>query len=238
MSRNVINILKPTALVAVVSLACFSSAHAVPISLNFELPSLPAAGDEAILDYYNGGTDQLGDAGPNYGISFSANGVANGQYPAAPGSNVNNEPGGGNELIFLSGSSAIMNVAGGFNTGLSAYYAEAASVSGSLTVWSGLNGTGTLLASLALPGIAGQPNGTEPYYNVWDAIGVSFSGTAESVDFSGTANLIGFSDLTLNSVTPVINAVPDSTGVNICVLAGLALAGAGFAFRKQGTATV
>jgi hypothetical protein len=234
MNRNMINRLTVAALSVALPLACLSSAHAQ--SLNFELPSLPSGGGngyEQILNYYNGGADQYGDVGPNYGIVFGSDALALGQYPAAPNSNVGNEPGGGNALFFLSGSGDIMNVAAGFNTGFSFYYSAADS--GSITVWSGQNGTGTELASLALPAYGNQYP-TEPYYDGWAPIGVTFSGTAESVVFSGTANYIDFTDVTLNSGTPA--GVPETTGMNICMLTALALAGAGWAFRKQGIATL
>jgi hypothetical protein len=108
-------------------------------------------------------------------------------------------------MIFLSGPGDIMDVPAGFNTGFSFYY-SAPFYTGSVSVYSGLDGTGTLLASLSLPT---TPDGGSLYgtnYSIWEPIGVSFSGTAESVDFSGTANYIAFDDITLGSQTP-------STGV-------------------------
>jgi hypothetical protein len=234
------NQLKLAAIVAVLPLA-LSSVQGSPISLDFSLPSLPSGGGngyEQILNYYNGGTDQYGDTGPNYGISFGSAALALGQYPLAPGSNTGDEPGGGNALFFLnSGSSAIMNVAGGFTTGFSFYYC--AYLPGTINVYSGVNDTGTLLASLTLPAVGVQTTIGEPYFGRegWTPIGVSFSGTAESVDFGGTANEITFADVTFGSATPMIgNNVPDNTGPTIYLFAALGLAGMVWVSRKQNTA--
>lgn len=201
---------KFTVLSVALPLACVSATQAA-IELNFETPSLPSVGNEQLLNYYNGGTDQYGNTGPNYGISFGTDALALGQYPAAPGSNTGNEPDGGNALIFLTGTGDLMNVAAGFTTGFSFYYDCPANLTGSINVYSGINGTGTLLASLTLPGTS--VNSTEPFFGNWTPIGVAFSGTAESVDFSGTANEIAFSDVTLDSSTPILNPVPEPTTV-------------------------
>ena len=187
-------------------------ARADDIVLDFDLPSLPSGGGngyEEILNYYDGGTDQYGDVGPSDGITFSDTALALGQYPDAPNSNTGNEPGGGNGLIFLSGTEATMNVPVGFTTGFSFYYDAPSDDSGSINVWSGPNDTGTLLATLDLPGTS--TNSDEPYYANWTPIGVTFSGTAESVDFAGTENYIAFADVTLNSGTPSEAAPEPST---------------------------
>ncbi len=111
-----------------------------------------------------------------------------------------------------------MNVAAGFNTAFSFYY-SAPFTNGSVSVYSGLNGTGSLLATLAL---ASTPDGNPPLpydYGVWYPIGVSFAGTAQSVDFSGTTNGIGFTDVTLGSVTPT----PEPGTIALCVIGASAL---------------
>jgi hypothetical protein len=229
------NRLKIAALSAVLPLAALSSAQAAT-SLNFVLPD--NVGYESILNYYNGGADQNGAIGPNYGITFGSDALAllNANQPNDVGSNVGNEPGGGNAMIFLSGVGDVMDVAGGFNTGFSFYYA-APGYAGSVSVYSGLDGTGTLLASIPLPVTGGGPG--PGLYSLWDPVGVTFAGTAESAIFSGDANYIAFADVTIGSGTPQIgNNVPDNTGVGIYALAALALAGAGWASRKQKIAAI
>jgi hypothetical protein len=144
------------------------------------------ADDEGVANYYDGGTGSLGSGpGPNYGISFGSASLA------LTSGNFSNSPSG--TILFFQSGSAIMNVAAGFDTGFSFYYA--ASQSGSVTVYDGLNGTGDVLTSLALP------TTTTPY-SVWDPIGVTFAGTAESVDFGGAADYIGFDNITLGASVP------------------------------------
>jgi hypothetical protein len=226
--------LKIAALSVALPLAAMSSAHGA-ISLNFVLPD--NTGSEQILNYYNGGADQNGAIGPNYGITFGPDSLAllNNDQKNPPVSNVGNEPGGGNSAIFLSGPGDIMNVVAGFTSGFSFY--QASYYAGVVTVYSGPNDTGTVLASLNFP--ATGLNGSEPLYGNWAPEGVTFAGTAESVDFSGTANYIAFTDVTIGSANPGsgnTNGVPDNTGLSIYALAGLALMGAARSFRKQGIA--
>jgi hypothetical protein len=152
---------------------------------------------ETILNYYNGGFGGSGSGpGPNYGVVFGADALA---LPNGTGSNVCCEPGGSTgSMIFLTGAD-VMNVAAGFTTGFSFYYA-APYYTGSVQVFSGPDGTGTQLASLFL-----NPNGSfcgSLTYSCWTPIGVTFSGTAESAVFAGTANYIAFSNVTLGSANP------------------------------------
>ena len=149
---------------------------------------------ETILNYYNGGFGGSGSGpGPNYGVVFGADALA---LPNGSGSNVCCEPGGSTgSMIFLTGAD-VMNVAAGFTTGFSFYYA-APYYTGSVQVFSGPDGTGTQLASLFL-----NTNGSycgSLIYSCWTPIGVTFSGTAESAVFAGTANYIAFSNVTIGS---------------------------------------
>jgi hypothetical protein len=111
---------------------------------------------EYVDSYYAGGSGSDGTGtGPNYGVTFSSNAeaLADRVIQSTCGSttsNVTNEPSPQNSVIFLSGSAATMNVPAGFTSGFSFYYA-APEDPGYISVWSGLNGTGTLLASLNLP---------------------------------------------------------------------------------------
>jgi hypothetical protein len=153
---------------------------------------------ETILNYYNGGFGGSGSGpGPNYGVVFGPDALA---LPNGPSSNVSNEPQGSTaSMIFLSGPGDVMDVAAGFTTGFSFFYA-APFYTGTVQVYSGLDGTGTQLASLFL-NTNGSFCGTLTY-SCWTPIGVSFSGTAQSAIFSGTANYIAFSNVTLGSPNP------------------------------------
>ena len=162
------------------------------ITLTFE-----GLGDqEEVLNYYNGGFGGNGSGpGPNYGITFGSDSLAIISDTAGGSGNFTNAPSGDTIVFFLSGVGDVMNVAAGFTTGFSFYYADQVGFTGSVGVYSGLDGTGSLLASLSLPS-------TPDPYNVFVPIGVTFAGTAESVIFGGSANYIGFDNITLGSSTP------------------------------------
>jgi PEP-CTERM motif len=182
---------KVVVLAMAVSILCAVQAKAdsTPIVLTFE-----GVGDDVLIgNYYNGGP------GGALGVSFGADSLALVSSLAGGSGNFSNAPSGITIAFFLSGAGDVMNVAGGFNTGFSFFY-SATTLPGTVTVWSGLNGTGTLLATLTLP-----PNGSctpGPNFCHWTAEGVTFSGTAASVNFSGTANEIGFDNITIGSATP------------------------------------
>jgi PEP-CTERM motif len=204
-------------------------ANAGVIHLNFA--GLDGNAEEQVLNYYDGGYGGDGSGpGPNYGIVFGSDSLA---CSGQPGGVCNTAmiPGGpgANALFFLSGPGDVMNVAAGFNTGFSFYY-SAPFDTGVVTVWSGQNGTGTLLATLNLA-LTTNGSGTAGCYGTnycpYDPTGVSFSGTAESVVFSGTANYIAFADITLGASSPV----PEPMTLS---LLGAGLIGAGaLRFRRK-----
>jgi hypothetical protein len=194
---------------------------------------------EPVNNYYNGGLGGFGSGpGPNDGITFSSNSLAIIDGDNGGGGNFEPFPEAGNKTIvfFLSGGADVMNVPGGFNTGFSFRY-SAVNVGGSVSVWDGLNGTGTMLASLTLPSFAsdgGDGDGGDAF-SPFKSVGVTFSGTARSVDFGGTANQIGFDDITLGS--DVAGGAPTVPEPSTFALFGMMLAfGAGcFFYRRQRT---
>ncbi len=180
---------------------------------------------EKILNYYNGGAGDKGSGpGPNYGITFSAS------AQAIESGNYANNPSPPGVLFFLGGGGAVMNVAAGFTTGFSFFYSAADPAHpGSVTVYDGVDQTGNILASLALPVTPTLPPGSPPYNN-WVPIGVTFNGIAKSVNFSGAANFIGFDNVTLGAALPP-GAVPEPSSL---ALAGLGCLGvAGFLARRR-----
>lgn len=199
------------AVVFLLGLMFAGMATAAPVIMNFDGMTGNAGSGEYVNNYYNGGcsSSYSGGAttcgGPNYGVVWS-NAIACGA-PAGLCANAANEPSSPNVMVFLSSTSAYMNVAAGFMTGFSFYYA-APYYSGFINVYSGLDGSGTLLATLNLPTNGSDCNGFSQNYSCWSAIGVSFSGTAESVGFGGTADYIVFDNVTLGSSTPV-KGVPE-----------------------------
>jgi hypothetical protein len=163
-----------------------AKADSTPVVLTFE----GVGNFVTVGNFYNGG------AGGSLGVAFGSGSLALTPLPVGNG-DFTNAPSGDTILFFLPGAGDVMNVAGGFNTGFSLFY-TAAMAPGSITLWSGLDGTGSLLATLSLP-----VNGacTTASCN-WTPAGVTFAGTAESVDFSGSAGNVGFDNVTLGSAAP------------------------------------
>jgi hypothetical protein len=220
-------------------------AQAGVIDLTFEgiNSAYPPPGGYAFIEnFYNGGTSSVGTSGPNYGISFSSNAQAiclNSTSVVCSNTSrgglgdPNSQKGG---LFFLSGSSTFMDVPGGFTTGFSFNY-TAPFDSGSVSVYSGLDGTGTLLATLFIPTTTSGPcSGYSASFCPFFPDGIGFSGTAESVAFSGVANQIVFDDVTFGSITPGTTPLPSTWTMLIAGFLGLGF----LAYRgsKKGSAAL
>jgi hypothetical protein len=158
---------------------------------------------EAINNYFNGGLGGNGSGpGPSDGIVFSSNSLALISVLQGGGGNFQSNPSGGPIAFFESGTADTMDVAAGFTTGFSFYYSSADA--GSVDVYSGLDGTGTLLASVPLVAqydVGCSAGASTPWCN-WSAVGVTFSGTAESVNFGGAAGEVAFDSITLGASDP------------------------------------
>ena len=218
--------------------ATVQSATASVISLDFEgINATYPSGYAFINGFYNGGTSSDGTSGPNYGIAFPTNaqaiclntiGISCSNTSRGGQGDPNSQLG---ALFFLSGDSTFLNAAAGFDTGLSFNY-TAINVGGSINVWSGLNGTGSLLASLSLPVTTSGPcDGYGAGFCPFFADGVGFAGTAQSVEFVGVSNQIVFDDVTFGSTTP--GHVPEP---GTLLLLGGGMAAAGFARQRRKTA--
>jgi hypothetical protein len=179
------------------------------VDLTFEgIAPYPNDNNVMIEGYYDGGTSSIGTTGTNYGISFPDNALL--ICLNTPGTTCSNTSRGGlgdpasqeGGLFFLSGTDTYLDDPAGFTTGFSFNYA-AVNEGGTISVWSGLDGTGTELGSLALPT---TPSTCAPSYGAnfcpYVADGLTLSGTAESIDFNGTADQIAFDDVTFGSSTP------------------------------------
>jgi hypothetical protein len=157
---------------------------------------------EAVLEFYNGGTGSQGSSGPDLGISFTPGALAIIDSDDGGTGNFANEPSADTIAFFPTSSSLVMNVPGGFKTGFSFYYSSSAA--NSVTVYDGPNATGNVLATISIDAqytgnsCVGDPTGA---FCNWTANGGSFNGTAMSVDFGGTANQTGFDDITIGSAT-------------------------------------
>ena len=224
-------LIKLTNMMGILVLAT-AAMNAAVITLTFE----GLKDSEPINNYYNGGLGGSGSGpGPNYGITFTSDSLALISNQDGGTGNFDGQPSGVTVAFFLTGAGDTMNVAAGFTSGFSFYYSSPF-FPGSVTVWSGPNGTGTQLAMLSLPttteGLGVPPCNDIDQYCPWVPFGVTFSGTAESVVFTGTANRIGFDNITLGSDVPT-GAVPEPAS-SLLIISGLSVLGvAARRFRKR-----
>jgi hypothetical protein len=213
------------AVVLSILLLASAAAHAT----SGELLSFQGLGNEqAVGNFYNGGG--LAST-PNYGVSFSSNFLG-----LLPTTNTNGFPTGSGSFlptptsgpaIFIcpggvvadcgSGSSTgVMNVANGFSKGINFFYAAGATET--VTLWSGANGTGTVLLTISLSANSCSSSSNTCVYQ-WSQLGKTFSGTAYSVTFSGPGDQFGLADITLGSSS---TAIPEPSSFYL-LASGLAL---------------
>ena len=201
---------------AAIALLAAVPALAQAVTLDFE----GAAGYvNAIGDFYNGGTDGLGQSGPNYGVSFTSGAVALsndalGPYYADAPSPLT--------VMYAADSSATMNVAAGFTGRLMFWYSSLENSLDAVSIYSGLNGTGTMLASASLFGNASIGCTGTAFCN-FDPTSVMFAGTARSIGFGGNAGKVLFDNVT-------ITAIPEPSTY---LLFALGLAAVGFVKRRR-----
>jgi len=167
-----------------------------PELLNFQgISSLDPLHPVQVGSFYNGGgLPQT----CNFGVTFSSN--VYGMKPISMGGPGNFAPTPTQTpAIFVIGNfgttiTGTMDVSSGFANGLNFYYT--AGMTETVTVWSGADGTGAILASISL----GNNNAScgASGFCIWSNAQISFSGTAKSVTFTGPADEFGIADITLN----------------------------------------
>jgi hypothetical protein len=95
-------------------------------------------------------------------------------------------------------STSVLNTSVGFLDSLSLSYFNASGVDGTVSIWSGLDGAGTLLASLTLGDNSGSADVQS--LNTWSLASTSFTGLAQSIVFSGNDSNIAYDNVTVNAV--------------------------------------
>jgi len=165
-------------------------AFAAPITLDFEGTS----SFQPIADYYNGGTDGNGASGTNYGVSFGldALGLANDEL----GPYFSHNPS-GTTVMAPVGSDAALNFQHGFFTSISFSYSALADTT--VSIFSGLNGTGDLLGTISLAANAQNGCSDSPYC-FWSSTTFAFSGIGQSIQFGSAANVAGFDNVSFSPV--------------------------------------
>jgi len=144
-------------------------------------------------------TVPLGSFYEPWGYYFSYNSLVIVQQRAGGEGNFEFNPSGVAVLFWLEGDRSIINVSSGFTIGFSFYYC--ANDPASVEVYSGEDGTGTLLATIPLVQTP-PPTDYDYWYSNWVPIGVSFEDTAKSISFVGVANRVGFDNITFCDSIP------------------------------------
>ncbi|WP_031495059.1 hypothetical protein [Bryobacter aggregatus] len=208
-----------------------SLSQAATIKINFEGIQAHAAdaGFASVGEYYNGGRASNNALGVDYGVSFSSalaiclNTAGVNCTEASKGEVC--EAGSGFTAMTASGSPMFMNVAAGFETTLSFFYTNPTWARNSVELWSGLNGTGTLLKTLVLAGTADGSSTSACLgagYCPFEKISISFDGIAKSFVLAGEWDQIAIDDIefqTAGSSDP--SQVPEPATLSLVAVAAL-----------------
>ncbi|MES3026096.1 MAG: PEP-CTERM sorting domain-containing protein [Pseudomonadota bacterium] len=160
---------------AALALSASDTATAATVVIDFDT----LTNNAAVNQFYNGGVDSLGLAGIDFGIEFI-------NFKAGTAAASVSAPNYG----YLPAALGKINVAAGF-TGFDFSYGTLAPTT--VSVYSGLNGTGTLLGQMVVNGNAG----------LFAQGALAFSGVAHSVTLAGTPNLAAVDNLRFVMALPV-----------------------------------
>jgi len=209
-----------------------ASAGGGVIDLNFagvSSEAYPFSDNPFVQGFYDGGTSSDGTTGVNYGINFPGDAQVICLNTVGVVCSNTSQGGLGNPasaytaMFFLNASSTYLDDPAGFTNGFSFDY-TAVYNTGSVEVYSGLDGTGSELGSITL-GLT--PSTCDGSYNAgfcpFVAEGVSFAGTAESIEFDGVENEIVYDDITFGSATVGGVPEPGTLGLAFAGLAGVGL---------------
>lgn len=158
----------------------------------------------SINGFYAGGTDSAGASGTNYRATYGGDLLAFANDVGAPPnfSFSNALPGqtlGTTIMAPVAGlGQQVLNSATDFTDFVSFLYSSTAATS--VTIWSGPDATGTVLATIDLAANAQQNGCTDSAFCFWSVGSATFSGIAHSIQFSGAANVAGFDRISYNAV--------------------------------------
>lgn len=189
------------------ALCVASPAFAANVLIDFEAVTSFAS----VAEFYNGGSDSAGASGPALGVSFGGDALAFANDELGPYFSHAPSPLG---VMAPVGAEATMNVATGFTGTVSVWYAATGFVAQGVNVWSGLDGSGKLLASFNLVDNASNGCSDSPFCH-FDQLSASFHGVAKSITFGNGAGVAAFDNI-------AISAVPEPTAA---LLMSLGLAG-------------
>ena len=167
---------------------------------------------EFVNQFYDGGTGSLGSGpGPNYGLQFTANAQAIISASKGGSGNFIGNPGGLPVMFFQTGNTATITAMNGVQTAIWFYYS--ALQTGSATIYSGPNGTGTILGSLTLP-----PNnsGCNTYkLCVWTAVGLPLSAPAGSITFADVPDYLAIGTMHIGIALPTTMVLASSQNPSV-----------------------
>lgn len=200
--------MRKTLALALVSAALLGTPALQAQTLNFEGIGVgyPFIGTVPINNFYNGGTSAAGTSGVNYGVQFSSDAEAVCLNSLTVFCSLASRDGVGDPnsrtgaMIFTNSSQTIMNRQLGMVNALTFQFV-ALDPGGTAWAWSGLNGTGTMLGSVALP--ASTEIGTCELYLAafcpFSLQTLTFTGVARSIVFTGVADQAAIDDITFEA---------------------------------------
>ena len=166
---------------------------------------------EEVLGYYNGGFGSMGTGpGPNLGITFTSDFVTVAQGVFGP-------PFQAEELTSTTGIMDVLPAFGGNGGSFSFYYTNLGPDDGVVNLYSGLDGGGSLVASILL--------GAHDIFNAASPLG-GLPLPFESAVFTGTAGALVFDNITFNPPCdggPCGPVIPEPSSMSLLLIALLAV---------------